>query len=307
MAESAVPLGLHPSRSWVLWRVTAAAVLLLGVMFVVAPLKAAAQPPNDNIASAMPLSGKPDRDGDIHDGDLGETVGAGKEAGEPNHAGNAGGGSLWYTWTPTRGGRVEIETCDEDTTFDTLLAVYTASGSVPPFTNLAPVASNDNSTGEECYTGQSSVRFNATAGTTYYIALDGAAGETGDFWLFLWAPAPSPETYAGRTSQGKRIRFELSPDGTRITGLSVGVRAQCRIRGRSRKISATLRQESGDTIRVRRGRFAETFRPDVPRGFRESVRIVGRLRGNTFRGTVRDRVSGPGIRCDTGSVSWSAR
>ncbi|MBW8059713.1 MAG: hypothetical protein FVQ78_05140 [Solirubrobacterales bacterium] len=160
----------------------------------------AAPSPNDNFANAQALRGSPDRDGDIHDGDFGITVGASKETGEPDHAGDAGGASLWYSWTPTRSRRVEVDTCDEDTFFDTLLAVYTASGPVPPFSNLTWVASNDDSDDPECVrSGQSFVRFNATAGATYYIALDGFEGATGGFWLFLWAPTPGSSRSDGVT------------------------------------------------------------------------------------------------------------
>jgi len=33
-----------------------------------------------------------------------------KETGEPNHAGNAGGKSLWYTWTAPSSGKLTIDT-----------------------------------------------------------------------------------------------------------------------------------------------------------------------------------------------------
>src|SRR5262249_48583588 len=55
----------------------------------------------------------------------GSNVGATKEVGEPNHAGNTGGKSVWWTWTATASGRVYLDTTGSN--FDTLLAVYTGN------------------------------------------------------------------------------------------------------------------------------------------------------------------------------------
>ena len=92
----------------------------------------------------------------------GTNVGASKETGEPNHAGNAGGASVWYRWSPSTSGQVTIHT--GLSSFDTLLAVYTGS----TVSSLTLVASNDDDGGL-----QSRVIFNAIAGMTYLIAVDG--------------------------------------------------------------------------------------------------------------------------------------
>ncbi len=57
-----------------------------------------------------------------------------KQAGEPDHAGNAGGHSVWFSWTPTSGGQVAIWTCVLDGDLDPAVAVYTGSAldSLPP-------------------------------------------------------------------------------------------------------------------------------------------------------------------------------
>src|SRR5258707_3711142 len=60
-----------------------------------------------------------------------------KEPGEPNHAGNPGGHSVWFTWTPASNQTAIVTTRRSD--FDTLLAVYTGN---PPST-LSLVPSND--------------------------------------------------------------------------------------------------------------------------------------------------------------------
>src|SRR5439155_2897475 len=51
-----------------------------------------APPPNDNLTNAIALpGGSPSI--------IGTSVSATKEPGEPNHAGNSGGHSVWYAWT----------------------------------------------------------------------------------------------------------------------------------------------------------------------------------------------------------------
>jgi subtilisin family serine protease len=96
-------------------------------------------------------------------------TGASKEAGEPNHAGNAGGHSLWLRWQAPRGGTVTMET--RGPSIDTLLAVYTGSS----VGSLTHVASSDDVPGATT----SKVSFFATAGTVYRVALDGKNGATG--------------------------------------------------------------------------------------------------------------------------------
>ena len=123
-------------------------------------------PANDNFANAATLL-------------LGQTVSAGnfgatKEAGEPDHAGNAGGHSVWWNLTPTASGQIVVTTAGSD--FDTLLAVYTGNS----VGALTPVQSNDDTPGGA---GTSLLSFAATAGTTYRIAVDGKSGATGHIAL----------------------------------------------------------------------------------------------------------------------------
>ena len=117
---------------------------------------------NDDFAAATVVSGTSvTRTGDTN-------VGATKQDGEPIHAGNAGGASIWYRWVPTGSGQVTIDTFGSN--FDTLLAVYTGSS----LGSLTSVASNDDTGGL-----QSQVSFAAAAGTIYQIAVDGFNGGTG--------------------------------------------------------------------------------------------------------------------------------
>ncbi len=103
---------------------------------------------------------------------------------EPDHAGNAGGNSLWWYWTAPETGFVTIDTFGSS--FDTLLAVYLDEfGSV---FYLLEVASNDDA-GSDL---RSRVRFLAHAETTYVIAVDGFAGANGNIVLNLRQPPPTP-------------------------------------------------------------------------------------------------------------------
>lgn len=123
----------------------------------------ATPPPNDAFTSAIawvpgsanPLSGT--------------NRAATKEAGEPLHAGKPGGASVWWRFTATDDSVVSVSTAGSD--FDTVLGVYTG-GSVAA---LTPVASNDDSNGSV----QSAVQIDATAGVTYFVAVDGYGGQTG--------------------------------------------------------------------------------------------------------------------------------
>ena len=110
----------------------------------------------------------------------GTNVGANKELGEPNHAGNIGGKSVWWTWTAPTNGDVTITTDGsmhtDGSPVDTLLAVYSGSS----VTNLSIVASND----DHSVLVTSRVRFQALKGTNYQIAVDGfndgSPGSTAD-------------------------------------------------------------------------------------------------------------------------------
>jgi hypothetical protein len=134
------------------------------------------QTSNDDFGSCVALNGTSGSRSDTN------TV-ATKEAGEPDHAGNAGGKSLWYCWTAPGSNSVTFDTLGS--TFDTLLAVYVGNG----FTNLSLIASND-----DIVVGvnpQSSVSFTPAQGTVYHIAVDGYDGATGDVAL-NWQSALGP-------------------------------------------------------------------------------------------------------------------
>ncbi|HET6998890.1 MAG TPA: hypothetical protein VFI03_09890 [Solirubrobacterales bacterium] len=109
-----------------------------------------------------------------------------KQPGEPDHANRTGGGSVWYSWTPASSGPVAIATCAQGD-INPLLAVYTGV----ELDGLSLVAANDDGSRTICHGGDSEVRLSVTAGTTYWIVVDGRDGSQGRFNLTLEAPPPN--------------------------------------------------------------------------------------------------------------------
>lgn len=174
------------------------AILVALVVVAAASLagRASAVPPgNDSFAAALELTG---RDTSAS----GTNKDATKEAGEPAHAAEPGGASVWYRWTAPASGKATVSTCASD--FDTLLAVYTGAA----VNALTEVGSNDDACGF-----QSSVSFPAAEGTTYRIAVDGDEGVTGLFDLRLRV-APPNDDFADAV--------ELTGDGGSVNGTNVG-------------------------------------------------------------------------------------
>ncbi len=101
--------------------------------------------------------------------DGGSNANATKETGEPNHAGKAGGHSVWFAWQAPATGIMTINTAGSS--FDTALAVYTGPADVK---SLVAVTGDDDSGGQVT----SQVQFNAVAGTLYRVAIDGASASS---------------------------------------------------------------------------------------------------------------------------------
>jgi hypothetical protein len=145
------------------------------VTSIVASLSTGIPPANDNFAAAVGISGS---SGSIS----GNNANATKQPGEPNHAGNPGGVSVWYNWTAPSTSPVTFDTAMS--AFDTLLAVYTGNN----VNSLTPIASNDNASPNN---PRSRLTFTPVSGTVYHIAVDGANGANGNFTL-RWANASTP-------------------------------------------------------------------------------------------------------------------
>jgi Ca2+-binding RTX toxin-like protein len=158
-----------------------ALTLIMGSTWGVPPAFGA--PANDAFGSALWLGSAPT--GTV----VGWNVSATKEPGEPDHAGNVGGHSVWYTWTAPASGNAAFTTSDSD--FDTLLAVYTGDTLV----SLTAVAAND----DDRFDWTSTVSFAVTGGTVYRVAVDGFSGKLGNFRL-SWRPSPANDNFAAAQS-----------------------------------------------------------------------------------------------------------
>jgi hypothetical protein len=150
-----------------------------------AALKSRALFTNDHLAGARPVTGSSVRVEGVN-------WDATSEPGEPAHAGNPGGASVWFRWQPGYTGQARITTAGSS--FDTLLAVYTGTA----VTGLTPVAASDDAAAG---TTTSEVTFNVTAGTNFFIAVDGKKlasnpPQQGRLLLGINAQAPANDRFA---------------------------------------------------------------------------------------------------------------
>ncbi len=111
---------------------------------------------NDNFRDAVEITTS---SFDLYGSNLGATA----EKGEPTHAGEGWGKSVWFKWIASESTDMVISTFGSS--FDTVLAVYTGDN----LADLSEVISNDDTSRSDL---TSRVRFDAIAGTTYYIAID---------------------------------------------------------------------------------------------------------------------------------------
>jgi hypothetical protein len=131
------------------------------------------------------------------------TVGAIKEEGEPDHCGVPGGASYWFSYAPPASGQLFLNT--DGSSFDTVLAVYTATG--PTYADLVSVAC-DNNSGANGLT--SSLNFPAAAGVNYYIVVDGVGATTGTVRLNYKLLVPLVISNAAATNSF-RFRVTATP------------------------------------------------------------------------------------------------
>ncbi len=144
---------------------------------VVLSIEEVVAPANDSFTNAIVLTG-----GAVDT--TGTSVNSSKEPGEPNHAGEAGGSSVWWRWTAPFAGPAVIST--SGSSFDTVLGVYTGT----TVSNLTLVgANNDQDSTNGIIT--SAVAFNAVSNTVYRIAVDGIDASAGAISLHVAISVPS--------------------------------------------------------------------------------------------------------------------
>jgi len=152
-------------------------------------------PANDGFAAALILEGS-------EVSVASNNAGATRETGEPRHDGFTGGKSVWWQWTAPASGTVAVNTIGS--TFDTVLAVYTGT----TLGGLVAIASDDESGGDS----MSSLTFNATSGTTYFIAVDGFLAASGGVVLHLAQLPP--------TAANNMFLFATNLTGTTAQGIA---------------------------------------------------------------------------------------
>lgn len=176
----------------------------------------AVPPANDNFANAEVLGGPPDQA-------VGSNTEATTEPGEPAHGGD--GFTVWYRWTAPEDLTASIDLCGS--TFDTLVVVYTGAA----LDSLVEVARNHDDF-EHCDAFQSHLTFDAAAGVTYQIVVDGEFGETGTIDLVLGDDSPPNDDFVSAevlegfedSSTGSNENATLEPGEPSHGGQSVWYR-----------------------------------------------------------------------------------
>lgn len=145
-------------------------------------------PSNDNFANSILLTGTPTKT-------EGSNQGASKEIGEPNHSGNIGGRSVWYSWTAPATGNFTFYVEDGDDNTYQRRGIYIGS-SVNTLTPVTTTAVDGSALG---------AAFSATAGTTYRFAVDGFNNGqftiSGRFVINISQP-PANENFASAINLG---------------------------------------------------------------------------------------------------------
>ncbi|HEY3435609.1 MAG TPA: hypothetical protein VGK41_08145, partial [Solirubrobacterales bacterium] len=126
------------------------------------------------------------------------------EVGEPEHAGAAGKGSAWISWTPSKTQIVEVGVCSA---MDTVIGVYTGSA----VNALTEVTGNDENvfvTG--CEAPDAGVRFEAESGVRYMIAVD--TKDTKKSFNASFRTLPANDDFAAAVEVPAALPFSTSVD-----------------------------------------------------------------------------------------------
>lgn len=103
------------------------------------------------------------------------------EASEPAHNGNPASASVWFKYVADRSGTMSVKACSSS--FSAAIGVYLANG-----TAVSTSADGSRRCSGASTASTADVKFTATAGTTYLVALDGVSGATGSFQVAFGGP-----------------------------------------------------------------------------------------------------------------------
>jgi len=152
-------------------------------------------PPNDNFGNRISLAGQTANA-------TGSNIRATGEVGEPAQNGTTE--SVWWSWTAPTTGNYTFDTLNSN--FDTWLSVFTGSA----VNSLSLIGFNDDVIPGSDLTSR--VSLNATAGTTYQIAVDGYSSYTGQIQLHIAPTPPSPAPAAKLTGTDNTDTINGLPD-----------------------------------------------------------------------------------------------
>jgi outer membrane protein assembly factor BamB len=132
------------------------------------------------------------------------------QAGEPDILGNAGGHSLWYSWTAPFTGTAQVSAYSYD--FNPEVGVYTGS-SVSSLT-LVSAAAGTGDAGSTTVASQCLCTFTASKGTTYLIKADGeTTSDVGEFTLSI-----DDSVWQATTQDAVTCSPSVATDGTVYIG-----------------------------------------------------------------------------------------
>jgi hypothetical protein len=166
---------------------------LLGAFALSPAVASAAPPPNDNFANAQVVGpGVPIAVGAT-------TVESTAEPGEPPHFSvNPAQHTVWYSWTAPADMTAVVDVCDRDPAIDsTIEAVYTGDA----LNALTPVAST---------TGECILRFAATSGQNYKIAIDTNSAVGAFTFRLRQLTPPTNDNFATAAPLPSSLSFSIS-------------------------------------------------------------------------------------------------
>jgi hypothetical protein len=209
------------------------------------------------------------------------TLNATRQKGEPLHAGEAGGKSVWWSWKApsylgNTSGILSIDTFGSD--FDTLLAVYSGGPQgTNDITKLKLLAANDD---DITFAPASRVKFSVSGNDVLYIAVDGREGVGGTVKLRInYSTGPlndsfrSPAQATFATFSGSNVGASIEPGEPLHAGNSGGASVWWKLQVSSRDpIQISTINSTIDTLLAVYTTNLPSFTP--PTNFANFIRVA---------------------------------